>query len=130
MAAPRKCFPALTPLELRIMQVLWKIGPANVKDVRQALRPSTVLAYTSVQTMLNILERKGKVNRTLQGRAYQYRAVVSKEKVSLAVLHDLINRVFGGSVEELLRTLIRSNLADTDRVREFARRVAASGKNR
>ncbi|MGB6130378.1 MAG: BlaI/MecI/CopY family transcriptional regulator [Acidobacteriaceae bacterium] len=130
MAIPRKCFPSLTPLELRIMQVLWRIGPASVRDVRQALRPSTVLAYTSVQTMLNILERKGKVNRTLQGRAYQYRATVSREKISIAMLHDLINRVFGGSVEELLRTLIRSNLADIDRVSEFARRVAASRTDR
>lgn len=129
MAAGRKQSLSLTPLELRIMQALWEVGPASVKVVRHALRPRSLLAYTSVQTVLNILERKGKVKRTLQGRAYLYRAVVSQEEVSAAMLHDIIHRMFGGSVEQLVITLIENNLADLDRIRELAHRVAGNSAN-
>ena len=54
MTVRRQRSPSLTPLELRIMQALWEVGPASVKVVRQTLRPNSVLAYTSVQTVLMI----------------------------------------------------------------------------
>ena len=69
----------LTPLELEIMHVLWETGPANVQSVQQKLKRE--LAYTTVQTMLNILHRKGKVRRTLKDRAYFYKPVVSHRQV-------------------------------------------------
>ena len=62
----------LTPLELQIMQILWQDGPATVNEVRPKLK--AVLAYTTVQTMLNVLLRKGKVKRVQEGRAFRYRA--------------------------------------------------------
>ena len=68
---PRPRSENLTPLELEIMHVLWAEGPANVQIVQQHLPRQ--LAYTTVQTMLNILHRKGKVKRTLKDRAYIYR---------------------------------------------------------
>ena len=63
---PRKKSEQLTPLELEIMNVLWETGPANVQTVQQLL-PNT-RAYTTVQTMLNILHRKGRVTRELEGQ--------------------------------------------------------------
>ena len=69
----------LTPLELEIMHVLWEEGSANVQSVQQKLKRP--LAYTTVQTMLNILHRKGKVKRTLKDRAYFYKPSVTREKV-------------------------------------------------
>ncbi len=126
MAVPRKRSLSLTPLELRIMQALWEVGPASVKVVRQALRPKSELAYTSVQTVLNILQRKGKVKRTLQGRAYLYHAVVSQEKVNVAMLQDIIHRMFDGSAEQLVLTLIESNLADPARICELARQFVTN----
>jgi predicted transcriptional regulator len=69
----------LTPLELHIMKTLWESGPGNVQAVQEKL-PGERLAYTTVQTMLNILQRKGKVKRRLVGKAYEYRAVLSREK--------------------------------------------------
>src|SRR5688572_31947892 len=69
---------SLTPLELEIMHVLWETGPANVQTVQQALKRE--LAYTTVQTMLNILERKGKAKRTLKNRAYFYKPAVRSEE--------------------------------------------------
>jgi BlaI family penicillinase repressor len=126
MAVPRKRSALLTPLELRIMQALWAVGPASVEDVRKGLPPTSVLAYTSVQTVLNILQQKGKLKRTLHARAYLYHSVVSQEKVTAAMLQDIIQRMFGGSAEQLVLALIESNLTDPARICELARRFAAS----
>ena len=79
----RKSFDqSLTPLELEIMTVLWETGPANVQSV-QARLTARNLAYTTVQTMLNVLERKGKVKRRLKDRAYFYQPIVPAVKTQL-----------------------------------------------
>jgi BlaI family penicillinase repressor len=96
----------LTRLELQIMSVLWSSGPANVQEVQSKLLPQPKLAYTTVQTMLNVLLRKGRVVRTLEGKAYRYRAVLSKKKAITQSLTDLIDRMFGGSVEALAMNLL------------------------
>ncbi len=96
----------LTALELDIMKVLWECGPANVQTVQQGLaRP---LAYTTVQTMLNILHRKGKVKRTLRERAYFYRPAVTQGQVARQSVSDLVDRLFGGSAEDLVLNLLES----------------------
>ena len=94
----------LTPLELEIMHVLWAEGPANVQTVQQHL--ARELAYTTVQTMLNILHRKGKVKRTLKDRAYVYKAVVSRSQVVGQHMSDIVDRLFGGSAESLVMSLV------------------------
>jgi BlaI family penicillinase repressor len=98
----------LTPLELEIMKVLWEAGPGAVEAVRARLPGSPKLAYTTVQTMLNVLHRKGKVRRTLRGRAYEYRPVVSREKAARVAIRDLIDRLFGGSAESLVMSLVEA----------------------
>jgi predicted transcriptional regulator len=94
----------LTPLELRIMQALWDGGPGTVAAVQQRLGGD--LAYTTVQTMLNVLLRKKKVRRTPLGRAFQYQAAVTRERAVGTALNDLVARMFGGSGEALLQALI------------------------
>lgn len=94
----------LTPLELEIMQVLWAAGPSTVADV-QARLPSE-LAYTTVQTMLNVLLRKKKVKRAQAGRAFRYQPAVSRERAVGSALDDLVARMFGGSGEALLMALV------------------------
>ncbi len=96
----------LTPLELEIMDVLWETGPANVQSVQQHLERE--LAYTTVQTMLNILHRKGKVKRTLKDRAYFYKPVVSRSQVVGQHLSDIVDRLFGGSAESLVMSLVET----------------------
>jgi predicted transcriptional regulator len=104
----------LTRLELKIMQVIWKRGNSTVGAVQAELRPP--LAYTTVQTVLNILERKGKLQRELDGRAYVYSAKVSEEKALGQSLGDLIDRMFGGSSEELVMSLLKSRQIDAKRL--------------
>jgi predicted transcriptional regulator len=98
---------ALTPLELEIMNALWETGPATVQTV-QAHMPGRVLAYTTVQTMLNILHRKGKVNRKLKDRAYVYRPVLSRQKAVTQAVGDVLDRFFGGSADSLVLNLVET----------------------
>jgi predicted transcriptional regulator len=94
----------LTPLELEIMHVLWETGAANVQTVQELLPGER--AYTTVQTMLNILHRKGKVKRTLKERAYFYKPVVSRSQVVGQHMSDIVERLFGGSAESLVMSLV------------------------
>jgi BlaI family transcriptional regulator, penicillinase repressor len=110
----------LTKLELRIMQVIWKLGSSTVTAVQQALEPP--LAYTTVQTMLNILERKGKLRRELQGRAYVYTAKVSESRAMGQGVRDLIDRMFGGSSEELVMSLLKNRQIDAKRLAKLTER--------
>jgi predicted transcriptional regulator len=80
-------------------------------------------AARAVQTMLKILERKRKVKRTLCGKAYFYRAAVSQSAISTAMLGDLIHRVFAGSADQLILTLIENQREYGDRIRELTRQV-------
>lgn len=88
------------------MHVLWNEGASNVQTVQQHLERE--LAYTTVQTMLNILHRKGKVKRTLRDRAYFYQPVVSRSHVVGNHVTDLIERLFGGSAESLVMSLVET----------------------
>ena len=96
----------LTPLELEIMNVLWETGAANVQTVQQRLERE--LAYTTVQTMLNILHRKGKVKRALKDRAYFYRPAVTRRQVVRQAVDDMVEHLFGGSVESLVMSLVET----------------------
>ncbi|ADW69996.1 BlaI/MecI/CopY family transcriptional regulator [Granulicella tundricola] len=113
----------LTRLELRIMQALWTLGESNVASVQQALDPP--LAYTTVQTMLNILERKGKLERRREGRAFLYNPVVTQARASGQGLRDLIDRMFDGSSEELVMSLLKNRQIDADRLTEITERFNA-----
>jgi BlaI family penicillinase repressor len=118
--------PTLTKLELQIMQVIWQLGPSPVSDVQEALAQD--LAYTTVQTMLNILERKGKLKRRREGRAFIYSAVESEAKASTHALSDLIDRMFGGSTEDLVMSLLKSRQIDAKRIAKLSRRLEKEGK--
>src|SRR5437762_14324031 len=104
MARPKN--EQLTPLELEIMHVLWEAGEANVQTVQHKLERE--LAYTTVQTMLNILQRKGKAKRTLKDRAYFYKPAVTRRQVISQSLGDMVERLFGGSAESLVMSLVET----------------------
>jgi predicted transcriptional regulator len=115
----------LTKLELEIMQVVWRLGEANVTAVQQGLDRN--LAYTTVQTMLNILERKGKLKRELHGRAFLYTATVSESKASSHALKDFIDRVFAGSSEDLVMSLLKHHQIDAKKLAKLTRRLEKGG---
>ena len=103
---PRQKSSRVTPLELEIMHVLWRTGAANVQTVQRELKRE--LAYTTVQTILTVLHRKGKVRRTLKDKAYVYRPAVSKSKLTGHAVTELIDRWFGGSAEGLVMSMLEA----------------------
>ena len=117
---PRRKSPeqTLTPLELEIMNVLWETGPAKVQTV-QARLTARELAYTTVQTMLNVLERKGRVKRQLKDRAYIYRPVFSRQKAINEAVGDMLVRFFGGSADSLVLNLIETRQLTPEKLAEI-----------
>ena len=111
MAPKRKPSPQLTRLELEIMEVLWRIAAGTVQDVQAGI-PGEPLAYTTVQTMLNILHRKRRVKRKLVGKAYTYSPILSRERAVKEALIDMVDRMFGGSVEALVMNLLKTKQLD------------------
>jgi predicted transcriptional regulator len=122
MSAAAKSKRQLTPLELRIMQVLWLEGPSSVQSVQSRLEGD--LAYTTVQTMLNVLQRKGHVSRTRVGRAFEYKAIQNRDRALGSAVRDLLNRMFDGSVEGLVMNLVQNKQIDAAKLAELAERVA------
>jgi len=116
---PKKQSERLTPLETEIMNVLWEISPATVQTVQQRLPRE--LAYTTVQTMLNVLVRKKKARRTLKDRAYYYRPAVKRDQVAGSAVKDLIDRLFGGSAESLVMSLVESRQLTPEKLERLQR---------
>jgi predicted transcriptional regulator len=115
----------LTGLELQIMQVIWRQGSSGVSAVREGLEQE--LAYTTVQTMLNILTRKGKLRRKLRGQAYEYSAIVTEAKASSHAVSDLVQRMFRGSSEALVMSLIKNRQIDAKKIAELTKRLEEEG---
>jgi BlaI family penicillinase repressor len=112
---PRQKSDQMTPLELEIMQVLWDKGPANVQTVQRELKRE--LAYTTVQTMLTVLHRKKRVKRVLKDKAYIYRPAVSRNKFTGQALREFVDRVFGGSAEGLVVSLLQEKHLTPERLK-------------
>lgn len=102
----------LPPMELAIMHVLWEKGPSTVQEVQARLERKP--AYTTVQTILNTMTKKGRTKRTLNGKAYVYRPVLSRELAMGSAIRDLVKRMFGGSVEALLMNLVETEKLDDE----------------
>ena len=105
------------------MEILWNLGPSTVQTVQQALEAKRPLAYTSVQTMLNVLERKGKAKRTRKDRAHLYSAKVTRESTVGRSLDDMIERLFGGSAESLVMNLLQSRKLSPEKLAELEKLV-------
>jgi predicted transcriptional regulator len=109
----------LTPLELEIMKVLWETGAANVQTVQEGLPKERNLTYSTVQTMLNLLVKKGKVTRELEGRAFSYRPVLERSSAMRLALKDMIDRFFGGSAEDLVMGLVETRQLEPGKLAEL-----------
>ncbi len=120
----------LTPVELEIMKVLWEAGSATVQHVRSQMPGQHKPAYTTVQTMLNVLYRKGKVKRVLKGKSYEYSPAQSKEGAIGQAIRDILDRLFAGSVDDLVMALIRDRHLTPQKLVELKRLIdrSQSGK--
>ena len=111
----------LTDGELRIMNVVWELDEATVRDVADQLGD---VAYNTVQTMLRILDDKGYVTHRKEGRAFIYRALVDRRAARTSALKHLVTSFFGGSRQELVENLLRDDEIDAieiDRLKAMIR---------
>jgi predicted transcriptional regulator len=127
----------LTPQELAIMKIVWRLRSATVRDVYEALRADRAIAYTTVMTMMNILEEKGHLSkermRSAAGvgdgrseRAFAYRPTRSRQRVVSAMVRDFVSRVLDGSAEPLLLHLARTERLTAEQRRELRRLIDES----
>ena len=98
----------LTPQELEIMKLVWQRETASVRDIYEALLDKRKIAYTTVMTMMKILETKGYLKKRRLDRAFIYRPARPKSQVISGMLREFIDRVFNGSAEPLLVHLVKT----------------------
>jgi len=103
--SPRHSLLDLAPLELECMNMLWPLGEATVREIRDRLTPRRTRAYTTIMTIMDRLARKGVVERRKAGRAYVYRARLAAEDARSQALSQILENFFGGSKEALLAQL-------------------------
>jgi BlaI family penicillinase repressor len=106
--------------ELEILKVLWELGEGSVRDVHERLHPQGEAHFNTVQTLLRIMESKGLVAHRAEGRTFIYFAKHSREKVTRRFLH----KVFDGSLDQLVLSLLQTENASADELKELERLIA------
>ena len=108
-----------TELELEILKVLWRIGPATVRQVRDELAAVRDLAYTSVMTMLSIMAGKDYVKRAKDGRSFIYEATYHETRATKSMLQDVVDRLFGGSTTAVMQHLLETSDLDEGELKQI-----------
>ncbi len=115
--------PTLTPQELEIMKLVWQRDAATVRDIYETLLERRKIAYTTVMTMMKILETKGYLKKRRQDRAFVYRPARPKSQVIAGMLREFIDRVFNGSAEPLLVHLVKSRQIRQKELQKITRMI-------
>ena len=109
----------LTDHELQIMKVIWERGSVTVRDVYEELLKHRKIAYTTVMTVMGVLEQKGRLKKTLSGRAYVYSPSQPQSEVVTSMVRDFIGRVFNGMAKPLLVSMLEDGKITEDEVNEL-----------
>jgi predicted transcriptional regulator len=120
---PRKTSPALTDAEARVMAVLWRLETATVGDVVAALAPERTVSYSTVQTILRILEDKGYVAHDKVARAFIYRPVVDARQARTRALRHLATRLFNGSPSLLVMNVLHDDEMDPEELQRLKKLI-------
>jgi predicted transcriptional regulator len=123
----RKKSPTLTDAELRLMNVVWQLGSATVSEVVENLSGDPPLHYSTVLTILRILETKGYLKHRKEGRAFVYRAAVQREQEREKAVTHLLRRFFDGSAEMLMLSLVERKGVSTEELKRIRKRIAEEG---
>jgi BlaI family transcriptional regulator, penicillinase repressor len=116
--------PRLSPLEGKVMNVVWANGVATADDVRAALARSRPLKESTVRTILRRLEGKGFVEHTVEGRTFHYLSKVAPQNVASQAVRGIIERFCAGSVENLLVGMVKNELVSADALKGVADKIA------
>lgn len=117
----------LTPTELEFMQIIWRLGTASVHDViKESPRK---LAYTSVATIMRILEQKGALQSIKEGRSHTYLPLITQEQVEQRSLAQLVERVYLGDPAKVIRQLVDTGDLDDQALREIQALLQKKAQN-
>lgn len=116
--------PTLTEAELRLMDVLWQKGPCTVQQVLDALPNRLALAYNSVLTTIRILERKGYVEHSKEGRAHVFAPRIERQEATRSEIRHLVNRFFKNSKELLVLNILEERGIDAEELRRLRELLA------
>jgi len=122
----RRKSPTLTEVELELMDLLWEKGRATVAELVEALPAERPLAYSSVLTMMRILEQKGYVEHEKESRAYIYRPLVDRKQAQKSVISYLLERFFNDSPELLVVNLLEHEKIDAAEIKRLKRLIEKS----
>jgi BlaI family transcriptional regulator, penicillinase repressor len=111
--------PRLGRVQLMIMQVLWENGRANAREITAALNRSEPIAHSTVQTLLRKLEAKGAIGHEVEDRTFVFQPLVKEDRVKRGATRDLLDRVFGGSVTELVSYLLEHERVPAAELRQI-----------
>ena len=109
------------------MKIVWSRGAATVRDVYEELLAKRKIAYTTVMTMMGVLETKGHLKKTSGDKAYVYRPVRPKQEVIGGMVRDFVSRVFNGSAKPLLLHLVESEQVTSEEIEEVRRMLKRKG---
>ena len=124
----RKREVTLTAQELAIMKIVWRLGHATVRDVYHALLETRQIAYTTVMTMMNVLETKGYLKKEKHDRAYRYRPTRPERTVISAMVREFVTRVFDGAPRPLLLHLVKDNRLSSKEREELSKLIDNTGE--
>ena len=108
-----------TDAEIAILAVLWRRGPSTVREVHEALRSEQDTGYTTVLKLMQIMAQKGLVARDEAQRSHVYRALVSEEQAQRGLVHDLVDKAFGGSAARLVLRALSSERASPEELEQI-----------
>ncbi|QRK06534.1 BlaI/MecI/CopY family transcriptional regulator [Archangium violaceum] len=117
----------LTPVELELMQIVWRKGEVSVADVLEALPPERKLAYTSVSTVLRILEQKGVLGSRKVGRGHLYSALLPREAYEVQSVRHLVETVFAGTPSALVERLVEAVPLSPEEVEQIRELLGKKG---
>lgn len=106
-------------MELQILSVLWDRGPLSIRAIRETLPDGKDRAYTTVLTLVQILEKKGLVSHTSQGKAHVYHALVKRREVLRPLMRSLLQNVFGGRPADAVQCLLDSTQLDSEELSQI-----------
>jgi predicted transcriptional regulator len=124
----RSSKPTLTQQELEIMKVVWKLDTPTVRQVYEAMREHRQIAYTTVMTMMNILESKGYLKKRQGERAFVYTPSQPEKQVIRSMVREFVDRVFNGAAEPLLLHLVEDEKLTAKDLEEIRRAAKSGGK--
>ena len=117
--------PTLTAQELEIMKVVWKLSSPTVRQVYEELLGQRRIAYTTVMTMMNILEQKGYLKKRQGDRAFVYAPSRPEKQVIRAMVREFVDRVFNGAAEPLLLHLVEDDQLTKEELDEIRKSIRA-----